>query len=94
MSECQLTVIIGEIWKYDPVQEEKKRKPVERRESSRLQSAAKLLRNLSKNKDMGVGTSSSGGTPSPDKEVVVARETAELDRSHPVYHSEGKGARR
>merc|ERR1719391_661327 len=37
----------------------KSRKPVERRESSRLQSAAKLLRSLSKSKDLQKDASSS-----------------------------------
>ena len=54
---------------------------VERRESTRLQSAAKLLRSLSKSKD----------------KVEAAAETpsmTELDRTFPAYHSEGKGVRR
>lgn len=66
-------------------QDVKSRKPVERRESSRLQSAAKLLRSLSKTKDV----KSSEKTPSK------AEDAPELpDRSHPAYLSEGKGSRK
>jgi len=80
--------------------EPKVRKPVERRESSRLQNAAKLLRNLSKSKDLSTASSSISLTPAtPSSEVGVVpsgqqQQTNELNRSHPIYHSEGKGARR
>ena len=52
---------------------------VERRESTRLQSAAKLLRSLSKSKD---------------KVVETEAAAAPMDRAFPAYHSEGKGVRR
>ena len=66
-------------------QDVKIRKPVETRESSRLQSAAKLLRSLSKTKDV----KSSEKTPSKSEE---AQELP--DRNHPAYLSEGKGSRK
>ena len=85
----------------------KGRKPVERRESSRLQSAAKLLRSLSKSKEVaGGGTAAAAAAGSPagagqgqcaPPPELPARKGAEAerpDRSHPAYHSEGKGARR
>ena len=72
-------------------QEGKQRKPVERRESSRLQNAAKLLRSLSKTKDV----SKAGASPEKDKEKPAASEAPELpDRGHPAYLSEGKGSRK
>ena len=72
-------------------QEGKQRKPVERRESSRLQNAAKLLRSLSKTKDV----SKSGSSPEKDKDKPAAPEAPELpDRGHPAYLSEGKGSRK
>ena len=58
---------------------------VERRESTRLQSAAKLLRSLSKSKDkVEAAASAASETPS----------MTELDRTFPAYQSEGKGVRR
>ena len=60
---------------------------VERRESTRLQSAAKLLRSLSKSKDKVEVTKEGAAADSPSS-------LAELDRTFPAYHSEGKGVRR
>ena len=70
-------------------QEGKARKPVERRESTRLQSAAKLLRSLSKSKEV--------SKPSPAPPPEQAEPPAEpglAGRGHPAYLSEGKGAGR
>lgn len=70
-------------------QEGKARKPVERRESTRLQSAAKLLRSLSKSKEV--------SKPSPAPPPEQAEQPAEpglAGRGHPAYLSEGKGAGR
>ena len=71
-------------------QEGKQRKPVERRESSRLQSAAKLLRSLSKTKDV-----AKSSVESPSKVSKEPDDRPELpDRNHPAYQSEGKGSRK
>ena len=68
----------------------KQRKPVERRESSRLQSAAKLLRSLSKTKDV-----AKSSVESPSKVNKEHDDRPELpDRNHPAYLSEGKGSRK
>ena len=68
---------------------------VERRESTRLQSAAKLLRSLSKSKDK-VETATATRTTRTTTTGAVADTSslAELDRTFPAYHSEGKGVRR
>ena len=63
---------------------------VERRESTRLQSAAKLLRSLSKSKDKVETTSATGASGQRDSVSSLA----ELDRTFPAYQSEGKGVRR
>ena len=78
--------------KLKPVyfQNGKQRKPVERRESSRLQSAAKLLRSLSKTKDV-----AKSSAESPSKVNKEQDDRPELpDRNHPAYLSEGKGSRK
>ena len=59
---------------------------VERRESTRLQSAAKLLRSLSKSKDKVEAAAASAASETPSM--------TELDRTFPAYQSEGKGVRR
>ena len=66
---------------------------VERRESTRLQSAAKLLRSLSKSKDK-VETTAATATTRTTGAVADTSSLAELDRTFPAYHSEGKGVRR
>ena len=69
---------------------------VERRESTRLQSAAKLLRSLSKSKDK-VETTAATPTAAARTTMGAVADTsslAELDRTFPAYHSEGKGVRR
>ena len=72
-------------------QEGKQRKPVERRESSRLQSAAKLLRSLSKTKDVAKSSVESPSKASKEQQD----DRPELpDRNHPAYLSEGKGSRK
>ena len=63
---------------------------VERRESTRLQSAAKLLRSLSKSKDKVETTSATDASGQRDSVSSLA----ELDRTFPAYQSEGKGVRR
>ena len=77
---------------------------MERRESSRLQSAAKLLRSLSKTKDVKSATASSTAstTTSPEAAQIKVSKTesgpADLaefpERGHPAYLSEGKGPRK
>ena len=69
---------------------------VERRESTRLQSAAKLLRSLSKSKDkVETTTATTAATATRTTTGAVADSSlAELDRTFPAYHSEGKGVRR
>ena len=59
---------------------------VERRESTRLQSAAKLLRSLSKSKDKVEAEAAAAASETPSM--------TELDRTFPAYQSEGKGVRR
>ena len=72
-------------------QEVKQRKPVERRESTRLASAAKLLRSFSKTKDVVKSTE----TPTKGSKVEDQNYPPELpDRNHPAYLSEGKGSRK
>ena len=74
----------------------KQRRPVERRESSRLQSAAKLLRSLSKTKDVKSSLSPEGA----GQLKVTKTESSPADlpdfpeRGHPAYLSEGKGPRK
>lgn len=70
---------------------------VERRESTRLQSAAKLLRSLSKSKDKVETTATmtaATATRTTTGAVADTSSLAELDRTFPAYHSEGKGVRR
>ncbi|XP_023337142.1 uncharacterized protein LOC111708108 [Eurytemora carolleeae] len=59
---------------------------VERRESTRLQNAAKLLRNLSKSKDVRQIQDDEDKDEGPPPPLP--------DRKNPVYQSEGKGRRR
>ena len=69
---------------------------MERRESSRLQSAAKLLRSLSKTKDVKSSLSPDGA----GQLKVTKTESGPADlpdfpeRGHPAYLSEGKGPRK
>jgi hypothetical protein len=88
-----------------PVQDGKAKKSVERRESTRLQNAAKLLRNLSKSKDLhaaGGGDKTSVAvikmSPPPSATVVPGASSptgpTSDRRHHPAYQSEGKGKRR
>lgn len=72
----------------------KTRKPVERKESSRLQSAAKLLRSLSKSKDVSKTSPTISNQPTKPKKISQPPLPELPDRSHPVYQSEGKGARK
>ena len=74
---------------------------MERRESSRLQSAAKLLRSLSKTKDVKSVTTSSTSTSPEAAQIKVSKtesgpaDLAEFpERGHPAYLSEGKGPRK
>ena len=69
---------------------------MERRESSRLQSAAKLLRSLSKTKDVKSSLSPEGaGQVKVSKTESGPAELAEFpERGHPAYLSEGKGPRK
>ena len=61
---------------------------MERRESSRLQSAAKLLRSLSKTKDVKTSLS-------PEVGQSAQADLADFpERGHPAYLSEGKGPRK
>jgi hypothetical protein len=87
------------------VQDGKPKKSVERRESTRLQNAAKLLRNLSKGKDLNIAgdqtaaaAANKAGNNSPasiTKSPAGSTVSAESDRRHhPAYQSEGKGKRR
>jgi hypothetical protein len=88
------------------VQDGKAKKSVERRESTRLQNAAKLLRNLSKSKDLHAGGGGDKTTvavikmsPSPSATVVPGASSSPTGptsdrRHHPAYQSEGKGKRR
>jgi hypothetical protein len=88
-----------------PVQDGKAKKSVERRESTRLQNAAKLLRNLSKSKDLhaaGDKTSVAVIKMSPPTSAtavpgaLASSPTGPTSdrRHHPAYQSEGKGKRR
>merc|ERR1712130_884743 len=72
----------------------KQRKPVERKESSRLQSAAKLLRSLSKSKDVSKTSPTAIKQPTKPKKISQPPLPELPDRGHPVYQSEGKGARK
>ncbi len=85
------------------MQDGKAKKSVERRESTRLQNAAKLLRNLSKSKDLHAGGGGGDKTPvavikmspPPSAKVVPGVPSSPSDRRHhPAYQSEGKGKRR
>ncbi len=89
------------------MQDGKAKKSVERRESTRLQNAAKLLRNLSKSKDLHAGGGNGDKTPaavikmSPPSATVVPGASSPSPtgppsdrRHHPAYQSEGKGKRR
>jgi hypothetical protein len=90
------------------VQDGKAKKTVERRESTRLQNAAKLLRNLSKSKDLHAAGGGGDKTavavikmsPPPSATVVPGDPSSSPTgptsdrRHHPAYQSEGKGKRR
>ena len=68
---------------------------MERRESSRLQSAAKLLRSLSKTKDVKSSLSPDSGQNKVTKTDSTGGEAREFpERGHPAYLSEGKGSRK
>ena len=68
---------------------------MERRESSRLQSAAKLLRSLSKTKDVKSSLSQDSGEKKVSKTDSGGGEAREFPgRGHPAYLSEGKGPRK
>ena len=68
---------------------------MERRESSRLQSAAKLLRSLSKTKDVKSSLSPEVGQIKVTKTESGPADLAEFpERGHPAYLSEGKGPRK
>ncbi len=85
------------------MQDGKAKKSVERRESTRLQNAAKLLRNLSKSKDLHAGGDKTAVavikmSPPPSATVVPGASSPTGPpsdrRHHPAYQSEGKGKRR
>lgn len=83
-TERMLLAINNTFWlNFRQVSEEEKpakmSKGVERRESTRLQSAAKLLRSLSKSKDIGKSPSSSKTTPTVP--TVDEKDEPKLDRS-------------
>ena len=68
---------------------------MERRESSRLQSAAKLLRSLSKTKDVKSSLSQDTGQIKVTKTDTGAGDVTDFpERGHPAYLSEGKGPRK
>ena len=68
---------------------------MERRESSRLQSAAKLLRSLSKTKDVKSSLSPEVAQIKVTKTESGPADLAEFpERGHPAYLSEGKGPRK
>ena len=78
------------------MQDGKPKKSVERRESTRLQNAAKLLRNLSKGKDLNNAdqSSSTAGKIAPSTVSPLSAPLESDRRHHPAYQSEGKGKRR
>ena len=67
---------------------------MERKESSRLQSAAKLLRSLSKSKDVSKTSPTIINSPAKPKKISQPPLPELPDRGHPAYQSEGKGARK
>ena len=67
---------------------------MERKESNRLQSAAKLLRSLSKSKDVSKTSPKIVEPPAKPKKISQPPLPELPDRGHPAYQSEGKGARK